>query len=160
TPKKDVKATMKTGADAHPDGDSLDDAAYTGDENNKKGLYALKKADLFNLLCIPPDTRGGDTSNAVYQAALAFCVKRRAMLVVDPPAAWSGNPDTAADEAKKGLVTLGLTGTDARNAALYFPRIKQVDPLRSGYIDTFVPSGAIAGIMARTDAQRGVWKAP
>jgi hypothetical protein len=55
---------------------------------------------------------------------------------------------------------LGLTGRNARNAALYFPRVRQGDPLREGQTDTFVPCGIIAGIMARTDSQRGVWKAP
>lgn len=29
-----------------------------------------------------------------------------------------------------------------------------------GRLDTFVPCGAVAGVMARTDVQRGVWKAP
>jgi len=60
-----------------------------------------------------------------------------------------------------GLTTdLGLSGTDARNAALYFPRVVEADPLRDGQLDTFVPCGIIAGVMTRTDTQRGVWKAP
>ncbi len=29
-----------------------------------------------------------------------------------------------------------------------------------GQLDTFVPCGIVAGVMARTDTQRGVWKAP
>ncbi|MGN6360118.1 MAG: phage tail sheath family protein, partial [Thermomicrobiales bacterium] len=33
-------------------------------------------------------------------------------------------------------------------------------PLQEGRPGDFPPSGAIAGIIARTDAQRGVWKAP
>jgi len=36
----------------------------------------------------------------------------------------------------------------------------QPDPLRDRQLDTFVPCGLIAGVMARTDTQRGVWKAP
>ncbi len=48
----------------------------------------------------------------------------------------------------------------ARNAALYFPRVIESDPLREGQLDFFVPCGIIAGIMTRTDSQRGVWKAP
>jgi phage tail sheath protein FI len=48
----------------------------------------------------------------------------------------------------------------ARNAAIYFPRIKQSDPQLGGLVDVFVPCGIIAGVMARTDTQRGVWKAP
>ena len=35
-----------------------------------------------------------------------------------------------------------------------------VNPLRAGGLETFAPSGAIAGVWARTDAGRGVWKAP
>lgn len=131
-----------------------------GDENNKTGMFALAKADLFNLLCIPPDTRGGDTSAAIYQKAMAYCVKRRALLIVDPPAAWGANKDTAAAKAKDGLSALNLNGTDARNAALYFPRVIQSDPKLDGQLDTFVPCGIVAGVMARTDTQRGVWKAP
>ena len=34
------------------------------------------------------------------------------------------------------------------------------DPLQENRLEDFPPSGAIAGIFARTDAQRGVWKAP
>src|SRR4029453_12829700 len=54
----------------------------------------------------------------------------------------------------------GLAGVGARNAAVYFPRVKEADPLRGGQIDIFPASGALAGLMARTDGQRGVWKAP
>ena len=142
------------------DGGALDDATYEGSENDKTGLFALAKADLFNLLCIPPDARDGDTSSTVNQAAMAYCQVRRAMLIVDPPSAWSANKDTAAANAKKGLPDLGLTGESARNAALYFPRVIESDPLRSGQSDTFVPCGIVAGVMARTDSSRGVWKAP
>jgi len=131
-----------------------------GDEDNKTGMFALAKADLFNLLCIPPDTRSGDTSAGVYQGAMAYCAKRRAMLIVDPPAAWGANKDTAAATARDGLQNLGLTGEIARNAALYFPRVIQTDPNLDGQLDTFVPCGIVAGVMARTDTNRGVWKAP
>lgn len=135
--------------------DPLNDGAYTTSKNDKTGIFALEKADLFNLLCIPPDTRGGTTSSAVYQAALQYCADRRAMLIVDPPANWK-----KASDARDGLGALSLSGTMARNAALYFPRVIESDPLREGQPDTFVPCGIIAGVMARTDTERGVWKAP
>jgi len=139
----------------------LDDKAYAGSEADKTGMYQLLKTDLFNLLCIPPAARGGDTSAAVYQEALALCVKRRAMLVVDSPAAWSAGGATGiTQKTQTKLDALGIAGTDARNAALYYPRVLQADPTRGGQLDTFVPCGIIAGIMARTDSQRGVWKAP
>ncbi|HEV2950915.1 MAG TPA: phage tail sheath C-terminal domain-containing protein, partial [Actinomycetota bacterium] len=34
------------------------------------------------------------------------------------------------------------------------------DPLQDGNLEDFAPSGAVAGVMSRTDAERGVWKAP
>ena len=83
----------------------------------------------------------GDTPSAVYADALAYCVARRAMLIVDPPAAWSANPATAASTAAAGLGALGLAGTDARNAALYFPRIIEADPTPESQLQTFVPVG-------------------
>ena len=72
---------------------------------------------------------------------------------------------TAANTAQQkfsnpGLTDLNLSTIAARNAALYFPRIQEADSLSQGQIDTFAPCGMIAGIMARTDVQRGVWKAP
>jgi len=141
------------------DGAGLDNATLIGNENNKTGMFALKKADIFNLLCIPPDSRGGETTPAVYQAAMAFCVAHRAMLIVDPRPSWSSNATPAGMGAAE-LGNLNLGGTGARNAALYFPRVIESDPLRKGQLDYFVPCGMVAGIMARTDGERGVWKAP
>jgi phage tail sheath protein FI len=150
----DTKSTpAKTGAsDEAVNSAPLDLAAYKGSQSDKTGLYQLEKADLFNLLCILPDARGGDTPDDVYKEALGYCVKRRAMLVVDPKNAWTVSTVTG--------VSSILNGDAARNAAIYFPRIKQADPKLDGQIDTFPPCGMIAGVMARTDSQRGVWKAP
>jgi phage tail sheath protein FI len=115
-------------------------------------MYALEDVDSFNLLCIPPDVRSQDTPATVWTTALQYCVTRRAMLIVDPPNVWlSKTPDPS---------DLGLYGAAARNAAVYFPRVVEADPLRGGQSDSFVPCGIIAGVMASTDADRGVWKAP
>jgi Bacteriophage tail sheath protein len=143
------------------EGDPLTTApSFIGSAAEKTGLYALDRADLFNLLCIPPDTRDGDVPIAVYQEAMAYCAQRRAMLIVDPPTVWDANRVTAASTARDGLAGLSLGGPAARNAALYFPRLLEADPKRDGQINDFVPCGAVAGIMARTDSTRGVWKAP
>ncbi len=152
---KSTPAKTTNPSDEAVDSASLDGATYKGSASAKTGLYQLEKADLFNLLCILPDARGGDVPDDVYQEALSYCVRRRAMLIVDPKAGWN-----SVSAAQSGLSGMNLTGDAARNAAIYFPRIKQADPKLDGQIDTFVPCGAIAGVMARTDAQRGVWKAP
>jgi uncharacterized protein len=142
------------------DGDDLTANEINGTPNDKTGIFALDKADLFNLLCIPPPTRSGDTPATVYQAAFDYCTKRRAMLIVDSPLAWGARAETATSTSISGLGALGLSGPSARNAALYFPRVVEADPLRDQQLDTFVPCGIIAGVMARTDSSRGVWKAP
>jgi phage tail sheath protein FI len=162
SPPTSPPSTVDVPVSASPgiDGGDLEDSDYLGSESQKTGIYALKKADMFNLLCIPPATRGGDTDSDVYAKAMKLCADERAMLIVDSPAAWGASPATAASNAISGLSTLGLTGTEARNAALYFPHVRQSDPKRDGRTDTFVPCGIIAGLMAKTDTQRGVWKAP
>jgi hypothetical protein len=38
--------------------------------------------------------------------------------------------------------------------------LKEPDPTSENRLRTFVPCGVAAGVMARTDAARGVWKAP
>lgn len=143
---------------ANTDGDegaALADADYLGDPNLKTGIHALRKTDIFNLLCIPPMTRAADVSTGVQSAALALCVERRAMLIVDPPSGW-----TSVANAVTGINSFALSGQDARNAAIFFPRLSQADPLQDGLVQDFVPCGAVAGVFARTDTQRGVWKAP
>lgn len=142
------------------DGDVLTSLEYLGDENKKEGMYALKTPALFNLLCIPPPVRGTDTDPSVYQQAMSLCAAKRAFLIVDPPLAWGASAANATNNAQSGLSTLGLSGIFARNAALYFPLVQEADPLRKNQVDTFVPSGIIAGVMALTDSNRGVWKSP
>jgi len=46
------------------------------------------------------------------------------------------------------------------NSAFYFPWLIAPDPLQAGRARRFPPSGFVAGIYARIDATRGVWKAP
>lgn len=156
----DKSSTGVAPADQAVDSAALSDPAdYLGSQTAKTGIYALKKVDLFNLLCIPPDVRDGDTQSKVYQDALAFCVERRALLIVDPPGSWSSAAGITQNN-NQALTALGLGGDAARNAALYFPRVLEADPARQGQTDTFVPCGIVAGVTARTDVQRGVWKAP
>jgi uncharacterized protein len=120
----------------------------------------LSKVDLFTLLCIPPfRANGADVPPDVYDSAAAFCATRRAMLLVDAPSSW-----TTADAAVDGFLAdpdeVGGRGDVGRNAALFFPRLRQPNPLNGNSVEEFAPCGAVAGVFARTDAARGVWKAP
>ena len=147
--------TKVADADKASDGGWLEVNDFTGPgkQNAKEGLYALRKADLFNLLCIPPYLASGDVDNdSLVAAAAQFCEEHRAMLLVDPPTTWVDK-----DAVKSQLADLG---TGSRNATVFFPRLSQPDPLRGGQLSDFVPCGAVAGVFARTDTNRGVWKAP
>jgi Bacteriophage tail sheath protein len=141
------------------DGESIR-SELTYDDPISGGIAALEKVDLFNLLCTPYDTP--DEEAAVIQAypALAqYCQKRRAMFIVDPPFAWS-----AAAQKHDGNsiqpIDLGIVGDLERNAAVYFPRIVEADPLLNGQPRVMPACGIIAGVTANTDATQGVWKAP
>ena len=48
---------------------------------------------------------------------------------------------------------------DSSHAAIYYPWITIADPITGGELD-LPPSGFVAGIYARNDVQRGVYKAP
>jgi len=135
------------------DGGSIGSTQLIGNTNvaNKTGLYALDNVDLFNILYIPPYLATGDVDTAVIGDAAAYCETRRAFLIVDPPVAW-----TSVNAAQTSFLgTTDTLGTRSDHAAIYFPRVK-----RAGQAVSAAPGGIIAGVFARTDANRGVWKAP
>ncbi|MCC2687301.1 MAG: phage tail protein [Rhizobiaceae bacterium] len=105
------------------------------------------RIDLFNIICVP-----GLTDPTAIGDLQTRARERRAFLVVDS--------DADAVVADVGTLDAAITGADARNSAIYFPWIRAADPLRANAVRAFPPSGSVAGIMARTDATRGVWKAP
>ncbi|WP_088313312.1 hypothetical protein [Kineosporia sp. R_H_3] len=151
-------------ADRADDGAALtaDDFVGPQQEAQGRGLFALRRADLFTLLCIPP-YRAADGSDpateppesvdaSVLATASALCRAHRAVLLVDPPPSW-----VTAQDAVAGVRALGVAGS---HVALYFPRLLQPDPLRGHAIRSVAPSGAVAGVVARTDSTRGVRHRP
>jgi uncharacterized protein len=158
SPPKSKPAPVK--AVGGSDGSALANTSFFGDgmQDDKKGIFALEKADLFNLLCIPPYTSSDDVDTDVLAQAVAYCRDRRALMIVDPKSTWT-RKETAKQELSDGTYP-GVAGPDRTYSAIFFPRLKQPNPLRDNQIEEFVPCGAVAGVFSRTDAQRGVWKAP
>lgn len=137
--------------DAGPEGLPLDAACFKGDNG---GIRALDKVP-FNLLYIPPYREGEDVELEVLTAAAAYCRERSAVLIVDAPRTWS---DAYAAERGVGDIRNAM-GVNAKNAAIYYPLLLR--RTGTGNMPVDVPPGAaVAGIIARIDAQRGVWKAP
>ena len=111
-----------------------------------QGIYALEEVGLFNLLCLPGTSDGG-----VLSAASDYCRDRGALLLADAP--------QRAETSTQVLAALAGGGWPASShAAVFHPwiYIESADGKRQ----LAPPCGSIAGLLARTDAERGVWKAP
>jgi hypothetical protein len=128
------------------DGEELTDYDIIGSNQEGTGLFALDHAGPIDFLCIP-GAAGSDLGTTAFIAAERYCERRRAVLICDPPPAW-----TSVHAAVIGMRSATYTG---RNAMLYFPRIR---PRGEGYRElTGLPAcGAVAGMLARRDLG-GVW---
>jgi uncharacterized protein len=144
------------------DGSQPDSTALKGDPLAKSGLYALDAIDpfIFNILCLPAaatlDTASASLQTPImadlYNTAAAYCEAKRAILIVDIP------PYVNTPARMVTWFTANSLATP--NAAVYYPRLTIVDPNNGNRARDVGASGTMAGVYARTDAARGVWKAP
>lgn len=161
-PMRNTAAANLSGTSINPDG--LADLAptdYVGNPASGTGLFALDGIDDTSILSVP-FPRFTDTTviaspasidtglKHVYDAATNYCEQRRYMFcIVD------------SKPAQNSTETLAFRNSlNASNyAAYYWPWINIIP---AGQMKTYPvpPSGAIAGIYARTDQKRGVHKAP
>lgn len=131
--------------------------AILGSAEARSGLHALDAVAapwFVGLLCVPAAARLPTAAmQAVYAGCARHCAERRAFLLVDVP------PDVTTRAAMAAWVeaNAALRGP---NAAVYFPCVHVADPLDGGGPRVVGASGTMAGVFARTDAARGVWKAP
>ncbi len=122
-------------------------------------LFALggivDRIDLFNLVCVPGLTNVNGATQTALGTLQQRCLTRRAFLIID-----SLQGETVANMANPTKGEVGLISAPGNYSALYYPWVMQSDPLQSGVVRDFPPCGFVAGVYARTDATRGVWKAP
>jgi uncharacterized protein len=115
-----------------------------------------RKVELFNLLILPKDNgAGARPPQSFYGMASRYCEKRKAILIMDPPDEWIDIQKI--DDPQIGIESI-RTDLVKSSSAIYFPSL--VITHTDGSEKITGPSGAIAGIMARMDARRGVWNAP
>jgi hypothetical protein len=115
----------------------------------------LDKVDLFNLLILPRSV--GDTEDregGIWGSASVFAQSRRAFLIMD--AALDVLTVSGQNSASAEVVLL-RAGLVKDHSALYWPRVRINPDGNARFVD---PSGSVAGVMARIDGNRGVWKAP
>ena len=121
-----------------------------GNESDRTGIYALDSVDLLNIVVLA----GEDVDVTAQAAAIAYCERRRAFLIGDIP-----ETVTTVSAAEAWIRSLP-TALQSSNAAFYFPRLRAADPSMNGAVRSFPAAGALAGLYARMDMARGVWKAP
>ncbi|RZU11364.1 hypothetical protein EV645_6530 [Kribbella rubisoli] len=122
------------------------------------GLAALGEIDDIAIVAMPDSTNLSDLDSAktAVDALIRHCEQQRYRIaIVDPP-----------DESSISEVRAFRSKFDSKYAALYYPWLRIIDP--TGPQDPSMPpttldippSGAVAGIYARSDIERGVHKAP
>ncbi|MEV7672887.1 phage tail sheath family protein [Streptomyces sp. NPDC088752] len=151
-----------SGAPAVPasaDAARIDPAEYVGDAAARTGFGGLETIDEITMVAVP-DLMGayqrGDIDaegvRTVQLAVISHCEQMGdRVAVLDTPPGFNAQQVRAwrMDEA----------GYDSRYATLYYPWVRVFDPAL-GRNTTVPPSGHIAGVWARSDAERGVHKAP
>lgn len=150
---------------------NVGDGAITGGGRNRAGLDVLEQIDDISIVAAP-----GYTGADVYDAVISHCEKvRDRVAILDAPLevadinqltqvalASAQTKRGAKEEATEGAAAGGLRPrqSDGGFAAFYFPWITVRDPLSPGNLVNVPPSGHLAGVWARSDATRGVHKAP
>jgi Bacteriophage tail sheath protein len=153
------------------------DNSIVGDGQGRKGLEVLEESDEIAIVAAP-----GYMDAESYDALLSHCekMKDRVAILDAPPlvskidaltkvataAAKTKKSRSASEEAKPSgeakseADALRPRQSDGGWGAFYFPHITVRDPLSPKDLVDVPPSGHIAGIYARSDATRGVHKAP
>lgn len=126
-------------------------------ENYGTALSSLDRINDASLLCVP------GAKAEIVNKALGYVETRKLkdlFYIVDPPQTNDSDPIQAIADIKTFL-NQTLT-TKSSYGGLYFPWVLVADPYSnvSGATQLVPPSGMLAGLYARTDNSRGVWKAP
>jgi phage tail sheath protein FI len=137
---------------------------FSGSETARTGINGLAIAEEVTMVIVPDlltaATKADGTVDlglwkSVQTALIAHCeLQGNRMAILDAP------PGLTAQQVKEWRSDAAMY--DSQFAALYYPWIKVENPAgTNGNREVFVPpSGHIAGVWARTDETRGVWKAP
>jgi hypothetical protein len=149
--------TFNAGTQTGDDGTAPEFADYVGNPADQTGFHALDPVDLFNLMVLPADAELTDADRQnLWGPASIYCQSRRAFLLIDAPDGWT-TPDGRAAIVQNSPQVNDLRARVVKDySAVFYPKIKYND---RGVLRTIGATGAIAGLLARIDASRGVWKA-
>ena len=128
----------------------------TGDAARRTGLDGLSAIDEVTMLCVPDlmafAADNDDVLKELQGKMITACeLAGDRMAILDPP------PGKLPSEINEWR--MNTAGYDSKFATLYYPWVEVMDPL-SNQPMLVPPSGHVAGVWCRTDASRGVHKAP
>jgi hypothetical protein len=138
--------------------------AFAGSETGRRGINGLVIAEDVTMVMVPDLVTAARREDGTVdlgmwksvQAALISHCEQQAnrMAVLDAP------PGMTVQEIKEWRSDTAMY--DSAFAAMYYPWVKIANPLPTNGDDEILvpPSGHVAGLWARTDETRGVWKAP
>jgi phage tail sheath protein FI len=129
-----------------PEDETKKVGSYIGTDNGpgeRTGLKAFEDVEDINIVVAP-----GQTHPAIQDAVLSHCENMRyRFAILDAP-----------EVIEKGGVDKIPKPRDSKYGAYYFPWIEVYDPFKGNIY--MPPSGAMSGVYARVDGERGVHKAP
>ena len=132
------------------DGEPLSDYDLIGSESRRSGIFALEGGPRFDFLCIPPPARNRDPGMSVLVVGARFCRRHHALLLVDPPLAWTST--------QRALDQIRDWPFHSADALMFFPRLTALNRL-TGNHETFAPCAAAAALIVRDDATRAhLWQ--
>lgn len=138
-------ASTTAGADAAPT--AADMRGTDTGPGTRTGLRALEEVDDISIIVAPG---WGDTS--VQSAMIEQCERLKYRIALLDPEAVGGNPPTLTQIQAQRL------RFDTKYAAIYYPRVIIRDS--SDQARAIGPAGHMAGVCARVDNERGVFKSP
>lgn len=141
-PHADSRSPYVLPVERGSDGDELCDYDLVGSRSRGTGIFSLDDVDDIDLLYLPPPSAERDAGMTALLAAELYCRRRGALLIVDPPRAW-----TDVRSAVSGVRDAGLASA---HMVSYFPRL---DTAATGG----AAGGALAGLLCKLDATEGPW---
>ncbi len=152
--QRSVWLVMTGGDDGNrPEADEY--AGLTTPDDRKTGLVAFEDLEDISIVAAPGSTFGyedpgyGPTARTIVRALIRHAERMKYRIAV-----IDSGDDQAISEVRAMRAQL-----DSTYGALYYPWIRVLDPLTQREIHV-PPSGFVAGIYARNDVNRAVYKAP
>jgi len=148
-----IKTTLTFVLDNGNDGVAPVSSDYEGSvdatTNRATGLKAFENLEDISIVAAPGSSATAANAQAIANVLISHAQAMRYRIAVIDSVRGQSITDVRAYRAK----------FDSKYAAFYYPWVKIVDPV-TNLENVYPPSGFVAGIYARNDVERAVYKAP